>query len=491
MKRKTTTSRCEGLVYIVIIGLLFALISMAGCNKPTPEGQATEPVPEELGELGEPGQAIVIIEDARSDGENGNWMAQSIVGGTWADTWFANQYERPFSAVEMEYQPYLDIQEARIRPAGDWTVFEILAVEPANSERVYISLELDTDLDNRPDFLILTRALEDKTWNDLMITILVDPNRDAGGNRPRLAEPYDENRNGFEENYIGSRTDAYVRRSPDSDSAYQIAVSKELLKGDQFIWRVWLEGEIFHPGWVEYNDRISLEEAGSPYLYSQHYPLKNLASMDNTCLHFFGGETVQPQPGFCGTTIELSGDESLPPDDQFANPNGENPVSIIFPGGDPGEGEESPDPVKIVFDPGYFFQPTPTPYPNFQKFPTMEFTVPEATQDGVVEMFVATPLVANAVIAPTNMAESFVPTSYVAQAVPVVTDMFDPYAGSTQPATEMFDPYQGSSPTPTPAPVILFPTNTPTLMDMPVIILKTATPTAKPIIFIKPATPTP
>jgi len=252
-----------------------------------------------------------------------------------------------------------------------------------------------------------------------------------------------------------------------------------------------LEGEIFHPGWVEYNDRISLEEAGSPYLYSPHYPLKNLASMDNTCLHFFGGETVQPQPGFCGTMIELSGDESLPPDDQFANPNGENPVSIIFPGGDPGEGEESPDPAKTVFDPGYFFQPTPTPYPNFQKFPTMEFTVPEATQDGVVEMFVATPLVANAVGAPTNMAEAIVPTTYVAQSVPVVTDMFDPYAGSTQPATEMFDPYQGSSPTPTPKPVIHFPTNTLAPVDIPIIVLKTATPTDKPVIILITVAPTP
>ena len=173
-----------------------------------------------------------------------------------------------------------------------------------------------------------------------MVTILVDMNRDAGGNRPRLAEPYGGTWNGFEDYYESDGSRAFVRRSPDLESVYQIAVLNELIGGDHYIWRVWLEGEIFHPGWVEYHDRISLEEAGSPYLYSPNYPLKNLASLDNTCLHFFGGEANQPQPGYCGTIVEITGDETLPPDDQYANPTGENPVSIIFPSVDPGDGDD-------------------------------------------------------------------------------------------------------------------------------------------------------
>jgi len=493
------------LTYFKLFALLVVLILFAGCNKPRTENQVMELFPEESGELGEPGELeepgepIIIVEDTRSDGENSNWMAQYIVGGIWADTWFANQYERPFTAYEMVYQPHLDIQEARIRPAGDRTVFEIQAVAPPSGQRVYISLEIDTDLDNRPDLLFLTRAVEDTAWDDQMITVLVDANRDVGGNRPRLAEPHEDSWNGFEDFYVADGSIAFVRRSPDSDSVYQIAIFNELFVGDQFVWRVWLEGEIFQPGWVEYNDRISLQEAGSPYLYSPNYPLKNLASLDNTCLHFYGGETNQPQAGFCGTMIELTGHETVPPDDQFVNPGGENPVSIIFPNWDPGDGDESPDPTIVVFDPGYFFQPTPTPYPNFQQFPTLAFEVPE-TQEGPYIAAVATPSLINAVAAtPETLYSEPAPTAETAYGVPVPTlliiipgtEMFDPYAGSTPPPTEMFDPYQGSSPTPTPVPLILFPTNTPTLMDMPVIILKTATPTAKPIIFLKPATPTP
>jgi len=487
MKKSSSNSVRKNSTYVGFLGVLIGLISLTGCNQPTTKGLATEPVPGELGELGEPGEAIVIVEDTRSDEENGNWMAQYIVGGAWADTWFVNQYERPFSAVEMVYQPYLDIWEARVRPAGDWTVFEIQAVEPTVSERVYISLEIDTDLDNRPDLLFLTRAVEDPTWDDQLITVLVDSNRDAGGNRPRLAEPFDGTWNGFEDYYDNDPSKAYIRRSPDLDSAYQIAILNELLDGDQFIWRVWLEGVIFQPGWVEYNDRISLAEAGSPYRYSPNYPLKNLASMDNTCLHFFGGEVNQPQPGFCDTIIDLAGEEKLPPDDQFANPTGENPVSIIFPSIDPGDGEADPDPTLMVFDPGYFFQPTPTPYPKLQEFPTIEFDVP-GTQEGPYVAAVATPLLLEAVEAPPAYAESVPVPTVIGYGVVAETQMFDPYAGSTPPPTEMFDPYQGSSPTPTPKPVIHFSTKTPA---KPVIIPRTAIPTDKPIIFLKIATPTP
>jgi len=486
MKRSSSNYFRKNIIYAGFTGALIGLISLSGCNQPTAGDQATEPVPGELGELGEPGEAIVIVEDTRSDEENGNWMAQYIIGGVWADTWFVNQYERPFSAYDMVYQPHLDIQAARIRPAGDWTVFEVQSVGPTASERVYISLELDTDLDNRPDFLILTRALEETTWNDLMITILVDPSRDAGGNRPRLAEPYEDNWNGFEESYDSEISQAYVRRSPDSEAAYQIAVSKELLKGNRFIWRVWLEGEIFHPGWVEYNDRISLAKAGSPYLYSPNYPLKALASLDNTCLNFFGGETKQPQPGFCDTLIELSSEETLPPDDQFVQTDGDNPIFIKFPESEPGDDGNTPHPTLIAFNPGNFFQPTPTPLPNLNEIPTMEFVVPPTPDIAVFE--VVTPEIMIAV-AETLVAETILETNIV-NVIPA-TDMFDPYAGSTQPPTEMFDPYQGSSPTPPPRPVIHFPTNTPAPTDKPVIVLKTATPTDKPIIILKTATPTP
>lgn len=468
MRRKASNYVRDDLIYIGFLGLVMVLVSLAGCGLPSGEDPELDRIP------GEPGEPIVIVEDTRSDGDQSIWMTQYVIGGGWADAWFTNQYERPFTAFDMTYQPHLDIQEARIRLAGDWIVFEIQAHSPAAGERVYISLEIDTNLDNRPDLLILTRELQDTTWNDGMISILVDPNRDAGGNRPRLAEPFDDNWNGFEDSLNTDGSKAFIRRSPDTDSAYQIAVSNELLPEELFIWRVWLEGEIFHPGWVEYNDRVSLADAGSPYLYSPNYPLKALASLDNTCLQFYGGEAVQPQPGFCGTIIDLSGEETLPPDDQFVNPEDENPVLIIFPSPDPEDGSDDPEPILMVFDPGVFFQPTPTPRPNLSEIPTMEFDVPPQTQEGSVLAVVITQYMAEAVVVtPETLYGVPVPT---AMGVGVVeeTEMFDPYAGSTQPPTEMFDPYQGSSPTP--KPIIFIPLQTPTPTARPIIHLNTVTP---------------
>ena len=89
--------------------------------------------------------------------------------------------------------------------------------------------------------------------------------------------------------------------------------------------------------------------------------------------------------------IEITGDESLPPDDQFANPTGENPVSIIFPSADPGDGDDEPQPTKMAFDPGYFFQPTLAPLPHLHEFPPMEFVVPPTPEGGIIAVY-STPI---------------------------------------------------------------------------------------------------
>lgn len=89
-----------------------------------------------------------------------------------------------------------------------------------------------------------------------------------------------------------------------------------------------------------------------------------------------------------------------------------------------------------------------------------------------------------AVVITQYMAEAVVVTPETLYGVPVPTamgvgvveetEMFDPYAGSTQPPTEMFDPYQGSSPTP--KPIIFIPLQTPTPTARPIIHLNTVTP---------------
>ena len=445
---------------LVLLMVLTVLLCLSACDRSSSQIES-----DSLGFPPEPGEMLIRVQDSRSDGENGNWTSQFITGGVWADAWLTNQYERPYVSELMTYQPYLDIVEARIRPAGDWTIYEIEAVEGSDQHKVYISLELDTDLDDRPDLLILTKALNETNWTDSVITVLEDKNKDAGGNRPRLAEPYDNEWNGFEGEMaqLEQGKTAYVRRSPDSSSTYQIAVLNEILS-DLYIWRVWLEGENFYPGWVEYNDRYTLEQAGSPYLYSPNYPVKELSSLDNTCLHFFGGELSQPQPGHCGTRIDLNNEILLPPDDQYNSPVADNQVSIHLPENDPKDPGDSSTPIMLIFNPGYFYQPSPTPEPHLSEFPVIEFVIPDETEEGVLEAVIATPDEITVVIQEPLDAVLIVPTPVEAIiAYPTATDLFDPYAGSTPPPTDLFDPYQGSTPTPIPfkSPLIRFNTPTP------------------------------
>jgi hypothetical protein len=394
----------------------------------------------------------VIIEDTRSDGSDGIWWSQYINLGVWPDAWFINQYERPFTSGDMVYLPYIDIVEVGIKKTKEWTLFEITAAAPSELEQVYISVEVDLDLDNRSDLLILTRAVEEEAWNDLQITILTDQDNDAGGYKPRLAEPYHPSWTGFDEPLGEDLSQAvFVRRSPNEDNVYQIAVSNRFLDSDQFAWRAWLEGEIFHPGWYDYNDRYSFEEAGSPYTYSEVFPIQEISAMDNTCVHLFGAVLSQASPGYCGTVIESESNLQIPPDDQFSNGDSDGPINILLPNPSPGEdgGTVTPTPFKLTFNPGYYLQPTATPNPLQADFPFLVLNPTPEPTGNVVEVIIPTPAVAEAVIPTPIIAQAVVPTPLVLEvAVPTPTDLFDPYAGSTPPPTDLFDPYQGSSPTP-------------------------------------------
>ncbi|MFP3855011.1 MAG: hypothetical protein ACLFWD_12025, partial [Anaerolineales bacterium] len=47
------------------------------------------------------------------------------------------------------------------------------------------------------------------------------------------------------------------------------------------------------------HDRMNLEQAGSPVLDSDHYPVKSLARVDNSCRMYFGFTPTASDPGLC------------------------------------------------------------------------------------------------------------------------------------------------------------------------------------------------
>jgi hypothetical protein len=422
----------------------------------------------------EPDPPFVVIEDMRSDGEFGKWRDEFISGGTWADLWFVNQYERPFTAGEMGYQPHLDIHAVRLRSAGAWTIYEIETAALPGEQTAYLAIEFDLDLDDRPDLLIQGWVPEYEEWGQVGIKLFQDENRDVGGNRPRLAEPREARWDGFElESRFEQQADApqiYLRKTTDTPATFQIAVHRRVLERTQtYVWRAWLEAEEFKADWFEYHDQVSLEEAGSPYRYSEHYPIDQLASVDNTCLHLVGGQLDRPMPGFCGTLVDVPEVSIAPPDDLYTSSTpGGDPILVTFPSGEAPSAEVPGTPSLASIPPGLYFFPTPTPALNPNTFPVLDVISPPLGEPSgptlVVE--VETPE-QQLVVAPYEEPEELIYSTPDSLINPEPT-MFDPFQGSpptaTPTPTDMFDPNQGSVSTLVfPTVRIQLPTPTPTL----------------------------
>ena len=107
MKKNASNSIPEGLIYIGLLGLVIVLISLAGCNQPVAEDQATELFPEESGKIRRESEnqasplSLLRIHVRMGRMTIGGPNISSVEPGGYC---FANQYERPFSAYEMVYQ---------------------------------------------------------------------------------------------------------------------------------------------------------------------------------------------------------------------------------------------------------------------------------------------------------------------------------------------------------------------------------------------------
>jgi hypothetical protein len=93
---------------------------------------------------------------------------------------------------------------------------------------------------------------------------------------------------------------AWIRRSPSNPSQIQIAFKHSLIGLDsEFLWGGWADEGVRQPGWFDYNDHFTLADAGSPIGGNNNYPLKSMASLDNTCRWGFGFTPTGSEPGVC------------------------------------------------------------------------------------------------------------------------------------------------------------------------------------------------
>jgi hypothetical protein len=232
----------------------------------------------------------ILAPEHRSIGDNFSW----------------SDYERPFTTDVMDYQPYLDITRGELRVIAPWMYVTIFMVDPipADATATY-SVEIDLDLDGGGDWLVSAALPLTTEWTTDGVRVYHDHNDDVGRPSPLWADPPPQLTDGYDElvfdQGIGDDPDAaWARIAPGNPDRIQIAFKHSLIALDtHLLWGVWADGLVNQPGWFDYNDHFTIEEAGSPLSTSPDYPLQALASLDNSCRWTYDFEPTEQLPGMC------------------------------------------------------------------------------------------------------------------------------------------------------------------------------------------------
>ena len=240
-----------------------------------------------------------------------------------ADGFDQNLFERPFTAGEMTYQPYLDLTKVEMGEGGEW-IYVILHLEgaPPEGSEAFYAIELDLDRDGRGDWLIGATMLASTTWTTDGVKVWRDSNNDVGGTRPMDSEAPLSGIDGYDELVFdaGHGTDpdaAWGRIDPASAQRIQVAFKHNVIaSADTFLFGGWSDEGVKEAGWFDYNDHFTLAEAGSPLSNSSHYPLAALFSVDNTCRWGYGFEPTTAYPGLCPLPEPTPVSPTSPPPDE-------------------------------------------------------------------------------------------------------------------------------------------------------------------------------
>ena len=224
----------------------------------------------------------------------------------YGDSYQINRFERPFMQ-DMTYVPDLDIVSFNL--AYDEKFFyvsiELVGTDPNNDIGINYGVELDTNADGFGDMIIIARPPYNADWSTDNVQIVEDTNRDTGGlsaeksDAPLPGDGYDQVI--FDGGHGADDTDpdlAWVRVNAGAKATVQFAFKKSWI-GTRFMYGVIADGGLKSIADMDYVDRFTEEEAGSPVKNDKNYPLKALYAVDNVCREVFGMTGTQEEPQRC------------------------------------------------------------------------------------------------------------------------------------------------------------------------------------------------
>ncbi len=301
----------NNVLYVVfIVALSFVL---TGSLMPVQPAQGIEHKDVPGSPVGKVMQTVHDQVDDRTAGE------KQAFGG---DEFRNGKYERPFDQ-DMNYIPQADILTVKMSREDPLWIYVQFIVNGKFSDspdtKPNFMLELDTDMDNRGNYLIVTGMPASTEWSVESVRVLTNPDYNVGGSDPvKPDENKSEGRGYYQEifaNGEGEDADlAWSRQSADDPAIVELAFKNTLTDGEKgkFIWLPWSNIGMMDFSMYEFNDHFTFEEAGYPLKEdADNYPIKAIWGVDNTCRLASNFTPEGYMPGLCPDfgAIPVTGDK--------------------------------------------------------------------------------------------------------------------------------------------------------------------------------------
>ena len=223
----------------------------------------------------------------------------------YGDLYKYNWFERPF-LKDMTYVADLDIASYNLSYDEKffYVSIELVGTNPNNPIGINYGVELDLNADGFGDYIVIAYPPYDVNWSADHVQVVEDTNTDTGGlsgERSDAPLPGDGYDTVIFDGGRGADDDpdlAWVRINAGKKATVQFAF-KRALAGDKFMYGVISDGGLKSIADLDYVDRFTEEEAGSPERGEKFYPLKALYAVDNVCRQAFGFKGTGQEPQRC------------------------------------------------------------------------------------------------------------------------------------------------------------------------------------------------
>jgi hypothetical protein len=221
----------------------------------------------------------------------------------YGDSYDINRLERPFQQ-DMTYIPDADIVTFNVTKDDTWIYvsIQLIGTNPNNPLGINYGVEIDDDADGFGDTIIWARPPYTPEWTASNVQVYLDENHNTGGlSASKSDAPF--NADGYEklifDGGVGDDPDlAWVRINAGPLATVQIAFKRSLTDG-AYMLGVVADAGLKDVGMLDYVDRFTELQAGSPERNEKEYPLKELHSVDNTCREAFGFKPTGEESQLC------------------------------------------------------------------------------------------------------------------------------------------------------------------------------------------------